>query len=184
MLLFGEMSSLTKKCMAVEKEKGEVCARAAVQQMCHLPFLVFLWPAFRDDSPPLGWSKKIPSSFTSQLWVILVSLSQFNHCSCFSIVRSLFFLLSHTPKLSIPAPVPSVANPFSTSGCLFSFICLFASSPSPSLFLFVCSEGKPCQCVVCQCGNNRGHRGPFTEAKIKTGRQKNTSMFTLTAKQP
>lgn len=70
-----------------------------------------------------------------------------------------------------PSSVPSVANLFSTSGCLFSFISLLSSSPSPSFSLLVCSVGRPCQCVACQCGNSRGHRGPFTEAKIKTGMQ-------------
>lgn len=70
-----------------------------------------------------------------------------------------------------PFSPPSVANPFSTSGCLFSFISLLSSSLSPFFSLLVCSAGRPCQCVVCQCGNSRGHRGPFTEAKIKTGMQ-------------
>lgn len=55
----GEMSSLTKKCMAVEMVVR--CAWVTVQQMCRVAFFLFLWPAFCNDTFPSRCSNNIPS---------------------------------------------------------------------------------------------------------------------------
>lgn len=78
-----------------------------------------------------------------------------------------------TPDLSAlsaanPSPPVDVSFPVSPP-------CLPHNLP---LSLLGCSEGRPCQCVVCQCGNRREHRA-FHRSQNKDRHERNTSMFTL-----
>lgn len=90
----------------------------------------------------------------------------------------------HTIYLSIPLSVLSMVNPSPPVDVSFpvSPPCLPHNLP---LSLLGCSEGRPCQCVVCQCGNSREHRRePFTEARMQTDMRETPqcSLF-LTAEQ-
>lgn len=111
----------------------------------------------------------ITSSITSQLWVILFFLSlTFQSLYLFSLVYFISFF-----SLSIRSTFQSPSHFFLWLTPLLQFMSLFLCFPpclpyNLPLSLLGFSDGRPCQCVVCQCGNSREHRGPFTEAKEKT----------------
>lgn len=103
-------------------------------------------------------------------------LSRFNHRIAFlSISLRPFFSFSISLSVrSVVSPSPPVDVSLPAS----------SSSQSPPLSLLGCGEGRPCQCVGCQCGNSREHRGPFTEHQIKTGvRETPRCSLFLTAQQ-
>lgn len=119
MLLFGTMSSQTKKCMAVEK--GEHRAWVTVQQMCCVVFLVFVWPPFLqwwisnrvepDNSP-------IASQFPSQLSHSCLLSVIFLFVCLYILIY--FYTSPFLQGLLFNLPLTSFSSiPLSTSWCQF-----------------------------------------------------------------
>lgn len=127
-VLFWEMNSVPKKCMAVERSERyawvTVQQRRRVAFMCSCDLLSLMMHLAQ------GRARRFPlRCFSPQLWVILVFLS----LTLQSVQHFFPFPISSIPPslcstyFNHPS-VPSAAEPSSTSGCLPFFISLLSSS--------------------------------------------------------
>lgn len=138
----GRWAHRLKKCMAWVVCMSNSAANVPWCYLCSSDLL------FAIMNLQQGGAKRF--SIVSHLQVIL-SFSPLS--SPFYFVTPVFLHLIFTQS---PSQFSLWLEPFSQLMSIFSCV----SPLSPSFSLLECSKGRSCQCVVCQCGNSREHRGP------------------------
>lgn len=133
-----EMSSLVKKCMAVERGRALCMRSGAANVLCGVPCVPLTCFSWQCISSRVG-DRRFPHSRIH--YFTLVSYPPLSVCDLkFFLYSSIAFLPNslrpfHTFYLSVSPSVLSAANSHSTSWCLFSHVSPLAQHLSLSLCL-------------------------------------------------